>query len=366
MSRSDNIQPVDTGGVSFSELNDPVLTVDVTGETPVVTSVNNAFTEVFGYSNEELTGLNPFEYIDGPCTDVCMYTVTAVVSSGDVFSDAVTVLTGAEEQEFLFRAVPVGADNSRAYFVFLDVTRYTDREAVLRDEISELQEYTSSLTHDLRNAIAVAKAEVAKFEYKTDRTEDGDVIVPAELHESVMGEVRDAHNRLEALIDDEIADPTEDIDGGGFCESWCDVESVVDECWSLVATGESSVDVIDAFEIECNEDRVLRVFENLFRNAVEHNDDAVSVRVGEHEQMATTTRGGSGVGDAFFVDDDGSGIPEEMIESVFECGETTGGTGRGLAIVAEVANQHGWEVSVRNKATGGVRFVFEDVSMRTK
>jgi signal transduction histidine kinase len=87
------------------------------------------------------------------------------------------------------------------------------------------------------------------------------------------------------------------------------------------------------------------VFENLFRNAVEHAGDDVTITVG-------TLDGG------FYVDDDGPGIPEDERDRVFEAGYSTGeaGTGFGLSIVRDVVEAHGWDIRVVEGADGGARF----------
>jgi signal transduction histidine kinase len=65
-----------------------------------------------------------------------------------------------------------------------------------------------------------------------------------------------------------------------------------------------------------------------------------------------------GLPDGFFVADDGPGIPPEDRERVFETGYSTSaeGTGFGLRIVREVAQAHGWDVSVTESDGGGARF----------
>jgi signal transduction histidine kinase len=62
----------------------------------------------------------------------------------------------------------------------------------------------------------------------------------------------------------------------------------------------------------------------------------------------------------FAVEDDGSGLPERDREEIFEHGYTTAddGTGLGLAIVREIADAHGWSVSVGESDFGGARFEF--------
>jgi signal transduction histidine kinase len=100
--------------------------------------------------------------------------------------------------------------------------------------------------------------------------------------------------------------------------------------------------------------RLARLFENLFRNSVEHGSrpegDGVSVCVG-------TLPGG------FYVEDDGVGISPGERGHVLEFGYSTteDGTGIGLGIVEDVATAHGWTVSITESASGGARFEFTDV-----
>jgi signal transduction histidine kinase len=70
-------------------------------------------------------------------------------------------------------------------------------------------------------------------------------------------------------------------------------------------------------------------------------------------------------GDALLlgISDDGPGIPEEMLERVFEPfyrldssrSRDTGGTGLGLAIARDVAQAHGGSLTLRNRPEGGLR-----------
>jgi signal transduction histidine kinase len=93
--------------------------------------------------------------------------------------------------------------------------------------------------------------------------------------------------------------------------------------------------------------------ENLYRNSVEHGSTDVTVTVGELDD-------GSGL----YVEDDGPGIDPDDREAVFEAGYSTDseGTGFGLSIVEEVAEAHGWTVTVTDGADGGARFELGGVS----
>lgn len=84
------------------------------------------------------------------------------------------------------------------------------------------------------------------------------------------------------------------------------------------------------------------MLENFFRNAIELGGEDVIVTVGKRDS-------------GFYVADDGTGIPPNRREKVFEGGHTTaeGGTGLGLKIVQDIADAHGWEIHLTESAAGG-------------
>lgn len=105
------------------------------------------------------------------------------------------------------------------------------------------------------------------------------------------------------------------------------------------------------------------------------NSRDVTIRVGELDEVAgdggirKTVPSGSVTettsGHGFFVEDDGPGSPKSTRATVFESGYTTdeGGTGLGLTIVRQIAEAHGWRVSLRESERGGARFEFEGVEL---
>jgi len=127
--------------------------------------------------------------------------------------------------------------------------------------------------------------------------------------------------------------------------------------------------------VEADDSRLQELFENLFRNAVEHGGDDVSVRIGTLDEASIDETGtddtdtdDTGAGsalptqrvsrDGFYVEDDGPGIPDDEREKVFEHGHTTAeeGSGLGLSIVSSIADAHGWTVTATESESGGARF----------
>ncbi len=101
-------------------------------------------------------------------------------------------------------------------------------------------------------------------------------------------------------------------------------------------------------------DDLHRMVLNLLENAVKHTPP------GTHIRVSTEAEGGDAV---LIVEDDGPGVPPELMTRVFERfvrggGDGARGSGLGLSIVHSVAESHGGSVTLETSAQGGgARFV---------
>ncbi|WP_424014758.1 ATP-binding protein [Halorubrum xinjiangense] len=205
-----------------------------------------------------------------------------------------------------------------------------------------LEGFVHGVSHDLRNPLNVAQGrlEMARSEGDLDHVETA----------------ASAVDRTLELITD-LLTLAKQGERPGELEP-VELSALADECWANVASGDATLVVDTDRRILADRGRLKRLFENLFRNAVDHGGEDVTVVVGDISPMYTTTRAGAVLPSGFFVADDGPGIPPEERERVFEVGYTTdaNGTGFGLNIVNEVASAHGWEVAVSKGSRGGARF----------
>ena len=204
-----------------------------------------------------------------------------------------------------------------------------DRTARLERQNERLDRFASIVSHDLRNPINVARGYLDMARETDDPTH--------------FGEVEESLDRMEHIIDDvlQLARHGQDVDD----PEPTDLETVARAAWSHVETAEASLSIETAVTIEADESRLQQLLENLFRNALDHGPEDVTVTVGGTEH-------------GFFVADDGPGIPPEERDEVFEQGFTTAsdGTGLGLSIVSAIAEAHGWDVSATDSESGGARF----------
>ena len=157
-------------------------------------------------------------------------------------------------------------------------------------------------------------------------------------------------DRLAEAIDrmDTIVDSTLAMARGEVREvEPVDVHEVALEVWHDARAPEAELTIARPASVEADPALLERLLSNLVRNAIDHGGASVSVRVG-----ALPDDGG------FFVEDDGPGVPAGRRESIFEWGHTSTpeGLGLGLGFVSEIADAHGWDVTVTEGREGGARF----------
>ena len=212
---------------------------------------------------------------------------------------------------------------------------YTERRRRRRAELERqnerLEQFTSVISHDLQNPLSVVTG------YLELVSETGDV--------ERLDPAIDAAERMETMLD-ELLTLAREGRAVGDTEPVA-VDTIVTNAWDGVDTPTATLETegLEAMEqVEADPTRLQEVFENLFRNAIDHVGEDVTVTV-----RATD--------DGVAVGDDGEGIPAAEQTEIFDHGYTGGGgTGLGLSIVETIVEGHGWAISVGDSEAGGAAF----------
>jgi signal transduction histidine kinase len=220
----------------------------------------------------------------------------------------------------------------------------------LKRKNEQLQNFANVVSHDLRNPLNVAEGrlELAREEHDSEH----------------LAAVESAHTRMKDLIEDLLTLAREGASTAEFDS--VSLPEIVQESWENVATGDITLVVETDQSIWAAHSRLVQLFENLIRNAVEHGPETTGDTGGPQGNVETITVGTFENG--FYLSDDGQGIPEELQSEVVEPGYTsaTDGTGLGLSIVSEIAAAHEWDFTVTNGKAGGARIEFGGVDFATE
>ena len=220
----------------------------------------------------------------------------------------------------------------------------------LEAETEQLANFATIVAHDLRNPLAIAQGNLELARNHDD--------------EAHFEKIADAHDRIQRIIDHTLSMAKDEADG--VETERVEVGTVAHEAWETVETGAATLTVSDSLRLVANRDRLQQLFENLFRNAVEHgvSDQRIETNGGRESTVGrglAVEVGTLSDETGFFVADNGPGIPEAERESVFDEGYSEGdGTGLGLSIIADIAAEHGWSATVTAGRDGGARFEFGD------
>jgi len=132
------------------------------------------------------------------------------------------------------------------------------------------------------------------------------------------------------------------------------VRPLIDEAWGLVAIDEkaSAVEFVNNVRAEDrvigNSDRLVQVFVNLLRNALIAIEQSGRIEVRSRRNLRWVM---------IAVEDNGRGIPADVLPDIFDAFVTTRldarGTGLGLTVAEGIVTQHGGTISASNRAEGG-------------
>ena len=208
--------------------------------------------------------------------------------------------------------------------------RQIEQRERLQQQNERLAEFAGVVAHDLRNPLAVASGSLDQ--YRSSGTEE------------FAERAADALDRMDQIVGNVLALAR----GGKEVEdpSPVSLAGVGREAWEAVPTGDTTLQVTEHRSITGDYGRLLRLFENLFRNAIEHGDAGEVV-------VESTAEG-------FAVRDDGTGFDDDVVGAALDPDVSANSErfGFGLAIVADVARSHDLQVSLRAAERGGASVEF--------
>jgi len=195
-----------------------------------------------------------------------------------------------------------------------DISQRKHSEQAIERQNERLEEFAGVVSHDLRNPLNVA---TGRLRLARERCE------PEHLDA-----ISNALDRMDEIIDGVLtmARVGQTVDSVRLVS----LSTVATDSWETVATASAALRVESDRTVSADPGRLRHVFENLFRNSIQHGAPDVRITVGATDE-------------GFFVADDGTGIPVDDREDIFDAGYSTAeaGTGLGLNIVRQLIEAHG-------------------------
>jgi len=192
-----------------------------------------------------------------------------------------------------------------------------------------LDEFAGLVSHDLRNPIQVIDANLE--------------LIDEPENEQRIETIADATERMSDIVDQVL---TLARTGGTVKETEIVVlSSMSARVWSTIdPPSDATLETDVSSSVDADPGRLRQCLENIFRNAIEHGGQGVTVTVGDLD-------------DGFYVEDDGEGFPEELLGDDQSVVDHYAKQGRyGLQIIENAIDAHGWDLTITNGDGGGARF----------
>ena len=247
----------------------------------------------------------------------------------------------------LGRRVPLPAARDEIHRLATTMNAMLDRLEASRDR---QRRFVSDASHELRSPLASLR-----------QTAEVSIAHPGALPEGELADaVMEEGLRMQRLVDQLLLLTRADEGQSPAARQEVDLDDLalteVQRLRPLVAPRgvEVTGSAIGAARVNGDQVALAQVLRNLVDNAARHARSRIELSVSTEAGMARVS-----------VDDDGSGVPEQERERIFERfvrldearARDDGGSGLGLAIVREIAVAHGGGASVEASPLGGARFV---------
>lgn len=210
-----------------------------------------------------------------------------------------------------------------------------------QDRLVSLGLLSASVAHELNTPLAVLNGSIEKL---IETTSDGHTLERLERMQRVAQRLQRISESLVdfAKVRKQQMEPLA-------------VRPLIDEAWGLVAIDEKSTSVEFSNQVRAedrvigNSDRLVQVFVNLLRNALNAVDSSTG-RIEAHSRRQQRRV-------VITVEDNGQGIAADVLPEIFDAFVTTRldarGTGLGLTVAAGIVTQHGGTISAGNRPEGG-------------
>jgi PAS domain S-box-containing protein len=236
--------------------------------------------------------------------------------------------------------------------IIRDVTRRKRYEDALEKANAELEVYAHTVSHDLKNPIQTVMLACGGVQTLAGSGENGD---SAEMLVGLADAAIAGAQRANRLIEDLLLF----AESGQVPKDVCQVE-VSEKVREVLSEKESDISErgirvrmdADMGQVVAAPTHIYQLFANLVTNAIRYNDS----RHPEIEIKYFSSVNGDG--HRYLVRDNGSGIPSDLLDSVFVpfSRGKNGETGIGLSIVEKIVKVYGGSIEAYNE--GGACFEF--------
>ena len=329
--------------------------------------VNRALRTLFGKPLEEIVGQNDYTFSPPELAKQYQEADRRIIETGELCDVTETINFGPEQGERHIHTLKTPTRDSTGcitgtQLIFWDVTAEYDADKARRAAEEELllknRDLTSLLyviSHDLKEPVRAIQSFTMLILDRHAQNLD-------EIGRSFLVRVVDASRRMQQLLDDVLmlSRAQRTVEPVDVVDLQLIVQDVLLQTQARIEETQATVTIVGALPIVRGDRRwIVQAVLNLVVNALKFAEPGQAPEV-EIAAFDVTQEPGATAG--FCVRDRGIGVAEAHRERIFELfqravSRSIEGTGAGLAIVRQVAEQHSGRAFVQPREGGGSEFV---------
>lgn len=226
-----------------------------------------------------------------------------------------------------------------------------EQSAMLRESERLSTTLLNSISHELRTPISTIKGAASSLL-------DPSTSIGADARQELTRDVQSAADRLNRLVENLLDMSRLESGRLRLKREWCDVSDIIGVAVKRIDYCASSHPIHMQIErdlplVEVDYVLIEQVLVNLLDNACNYTPAGKPITIEARARQKQLE---------IVVADEGTGIPEKLIERVFDKfyrlpGTATGGTGLGLSISRGLIEAHDGTITAENAPAGGARFI---------
>ena len=374
----------------LEEINELYFEIDLTGH---ITYANQVMKTVLGYAEDELVGFEARRLIDIKERSVWDKAREDLKQLRTVVPADLTLLDKSRSQLItecrLFSAFNDEGKITGVRCVARDITKRKKVEQELAQYQSDLEKMVGERTRDLQQAMEFAeRANQAKTTFLANISHELRTPLHSILSFSRFGldkidssdkennfhyfkRINQAGYQLMFLVNDLLDLANLEAGKTEYLMSQNDLASISRFVFQgfenkIVEKGLQiqQLEPTISTQVVCDSNKITQVIQNLMSNAIRYSTESGTITI-SFDEMKLDINGERIPAIQFSISDQGIGIPENELESVFEkfvqssrTDTGAGGTGLGLSICHEIIHGHRGKIWAKNNETGGTTVCF--------
>lgn len=349
--------------VTLRSIGDGVITTDTGGR---IVFLNKVAEELTGWTDEEVFGkdfVEVYDIINGKSGQKMIDPVSQVMANGKVSGDTgntVLVSRGGTKRIIAESAAPI-KDRANNIIGVVVVFRDVSNERRMEEELLKIRKIESigvlagGIAHDFNNILTAVLGNIELSSFRVARVD--------EKAEHFLAEAAKATKRAVKLTQQLLTFAK----GGEPIRESTDLRILIQDTADFVTHGSQVLCEYDfpeeLWRVDGDSGQISQVIQNIVLNAKYAMEEGgtIHIRCENVEKLDEISQTSSHKGGfvKIVIADSGKGIPEEMIDKIFDPYFTTKqtGSGLGLAISHSIIVKHRGVITVHSRLGEGTRFV---------